>query len=193
MVRRVGETTGGGFALGGIDVRLLLVGLAVLAASSSLSAEAGSSSGQKAYCHQDWCEWFRVDRQGRVAGNAQGTLFKVSARWWVSHHPDAVYDRRQPPQQPWSSVTYVFCSRERPAVIVPSDSQWSAMLVSVRGPSGARRALTSLYWYVCHRTIPGDAVSERLANRFGYDPDGRESDTILLKRPEDVLTMVVPD
>src|SRR4051794_8618931 len=138
-------------------------------------------------CHMDQCTWFSVEGKDLVASDPRGALFKVTMKWWESHHPNGSYEKRAPRKGGEATVDYVFCSKSKPAVLYRSQGEkWTGTILSISAPSGASETATAHYLAVCHgAAVKDERDLTRSASKFGYTR--QDEDSFELGRPEDIL------
>ena len=92
----------------------------------SLTGPAVAAELHNGRCHMDYCSWFSIEEKDLVSSNPSGALFKVTTRGWSSHHPNGSYNRRTRRTGGESTASFVFCSKDRPALIFQDESKWVA-------------------------------------------------------------------
>ncbi|GJD93147.1 hypothetical protein [Methylobacterium iners] len=170
-----------------VSLLCAVAGLQTVAAAPTKAAEL-----LRGRCYMDICSWFSIEERSIVGSNSQGALFKVSMRGWESRHPDGTYDRPAPRKGGQISTSYHFCSRPKPAVIVPTDrGGWQVDYLALNtpyGPPGALENVTATYYAVCHGVAASNpAAFVELGRRFGYLAMEEAPEGSPIARPEDIL------
>jgi hypothetical protein len=123
--------------------------------------------------------WLVQHRGRRARRNlAEGAVYKLTTKWWESEHRGGNYDRRAPRKGGEVATSFVFCSKQRPAVI-NYDENRRAWLATPLQPGksaavfGALETAYAMYW-VCHNTIVRNVYDEGdwLGGKLGYEFSG---------------------
>ena len=145
----------------------------------------------KTYCQMGTCEWEQVTEVDPVGESAKGELFKVEATTW-----EGSMERKSPKGlPPGHSVSYVFCSRVRPAVLDASDDKWMVTEIAPGSPdtiSHFNSSMVGEYWLICHGIAAHDLerIGRSLGQKLGYR-DGVSADSLdqkTISRPEEMLS-----
>jgi hypothetical protein len=151
----------------------------------------------RARCHMDVCSWFSIEAAEPSGNSPKGQLYKLTTKWWESEHKGGDYNRRAPRRGGEVATNFVFCSKQKPAVI-DHDEDRTAWLATPLQPGnsqavfGASETAYAMYWAACHDAIVEDVYSEgdRLGRKLGYRFSGDVGDSEeqqVLASPEDVL------
>lgn len=147
-------------------------------------------------CRMGSCSEIQFLSKEPIRSALSGTLYTIRTmyREWpyqVSRPNFRPSERQVPFRNP--SISYVFCSKQRPAYIFQSssDGQYYANLLSPDGRSGFgyNRSSYFLYWTTCHNIVGPNFFSEEMvvrAIRLGYTANLPE-DQIQLTYPTDII------
>ena len=159
----------------------------------SLTGPAVAAELHNGRCHMDYCSWFSIEEKDLVSSNPSGALFKVTTRGWSSHHPNGSYNRRTRRTGGESTASFVFCSKDRPALIFQDESKWVAHTLAPGVQNAVYGYNESAYkrsFVVCHAVAPNDLYAElpRLGKRYGYPQTSPEPDQLDLSTPQEIMT-----
>jgi hypothetical protein len=150
-----------------------------------------------ARCHMGTCSWFSIEAAEPLGTSSKGQLYALAIRWWESTHKDANYDRPAPRTGGEMNISFIFCSKKKPASInrAESGASWSATPLQPgnhNAVSGAMESAYAVYWAACHGAIvrdvtdEGDRLGKKLGYRFSGEGDNLDEDETLAS-PFDVL------
>jgi hypothetical protein len=130
-------------------------------------------------CHQGECTFTKIIQTKRIKSNAGGYLLEVKARSaTVREKNDSRGEPRLPKNFGFVRVTYMYCSKEKPALIF-SDSKFYAHLLKIgETPAGYEIDSQIEYWAACENKVVnvGDLMEGKLAKDaadlgYGKFPD----------------------
>jgi len=185
----------------------LLVATGFGAAFAVMSASAMADTGPgfkpllkklvRARCNMDVCGWFSIESSALVGASPKGELYVLATRWWESEHKGGNYDRPAPRTGGDVSISFVFCSKQKPAWIDYGGEKrvWVATPLqpgNSKAVFGAAESAYAMYWAACHNTAVtdvyagGDALGKKLGYAFTGDVDSAGIEKTL-GSPVDVL------
>ncbi len=140
-------------------------------------------------CRMDYCSYFSIESISAAGSNRIGELRQVETKHWSSHHPDGTYHIRARRTGGSQSTGYVFCSRQKPAVLFQSNGKWFGHLLPIGSdPAGFMTQSMIQYFAVCHGLIVKEADPfGTIGRRLGYSiPEGR-AEQVELQDPRSIL------
>ena len=152
-------------------------------------------------CHMNTCGYFSIDKADRVGISPKGELYSITVKNWEAGDCKHIYKCGQREGGEQSSF-YVFCSKQKPAIISNENGKWGAWLLQIGNSykvCGACESTYSEYWATCHgisgliAASKNDDVGDALAKKLGYvfrpDPNNMYPDErVDLNGPLDALS-----
>ena len=145
-------------------------------------------------CRQGGCHWSRVVRLERVRTVPEGDLLRLTARGGYSSYdqfaenveaPERYSDAVRVTWDAADTVSYIFCSRARPAFAFPDEGGGFILhYLDLYDLAGYQLSSAHTYMRACH-DAEYDGDNEALLRRLGYRP-GTRNDQVEHGRPEDL-------
>lgn len=146
----------------------LLIVIGSLLAASLLSTAAKADIVLPGRCHMGICSESRLTKKETLRSGPNGTLYSVELAhrsWPMEAEPTEPF--REP------SISYVYCSTQRPAYLFKVDDIYYAHLLNPGGHDffGYNMSDYPIYWATCHNFVGPNFFSEQMtanAIRLGY-------------------------
>jgi hypothetical protein len=134
-------------------------------------------------CHQGECTFTQIIQTKTIGKNAGGYMLEVKARsasLRVPRKADDPYTMKPPKNYGLVRVLYVYCSKEKPALIFYDNAKFYAHLLKIGAPAAGYEIDSHIeYWAACHDKIVSvaDVAEGKLAKEaadlgYGNFPEG---------------------
>jgi hypothetical protein len=129
-------------------------------------------------CHQGECTFAQIIQTKTIGKNADGYMLEVKARSATLSIPakraDDPYSMKPPKNYGLVRVVYVYCSKEKPAMIFYDNAKFYVHLFKIGEPAAGYEIDSHIeYWAACHNKVVSvaDVAEGKLAKEaadLGY-------------------------
>lgn len=175
-------------------MRLVLTSLALVSLATGSVAQPASGLQGKPIAKPlpDWCQMGEcitptIEYSEPVLFHSAGVLFRVEGESW-SYSMQA---SKKKSRLPASGATYVFCSKQMPAVVSPFEGKYLVDFLTLQDDiryGHANAVSMSQYFAVCHGRIfdPVMTGAPAFARSLGYKVEDR-TDQPTINNPQEIL------
>jgi hypothetical protein len=137
-------------------------------------------------CRKDGCDEFSILGKQAISQTDQGTLYRTRVKTYHASNRGRVEQAEE--------AGYVFCSPVRPAILSEDAGRNIAFLLAPEAAKEPRENTNfyALYFGLCHGVETGRLAARDwrgVAASFSYDVPLVQSRTVMLNRPEEVMTL----